>query len=452
MAAPEATFVSFSGAAVTVGLQSKISLRENRPLRGGWYVGGDWAGEDDLFTDYLKGDEKGDFRRRLTAFVAPVARHQSAVTEDPAVLDWAQAVYAAFGDRDEGQGLTAAEIETICGDAGPGTFESRFTVLRGMRFVHPPRDQPGQQRLVFPTVSVAALLVFERLKRGSGVQEILILLDETRQGIIDDLMGSGEIESKLITLRRAIAISANELVQLADRPVEELVAQRAHHRLSEQLLKEARTLIEHVARGFPELSAAGGQLIAQALRYSAAANVLVERLLDHIKTRRDFSMLSAEQYRSAALRSSAGDLAKVFERTVVDRPSTAVTVQRIVATMRDLRPREPVRRPPRAAGYSDSGDPVERARKRRDALRTRREAVVRLRLRGQDSADLTDVLLDAGWPGAARMVADLLAASADPALGVKVVLSTALHVDSDAAVSYLTPLRLEAVTRRTADG
>ncbi|WP_336082348.1 hypothetical protein [Nocardia sp. SSK8] len=399
--------------------------------------------EDDLFSQVGVSEENVEFCRRLTAFVAPVARHRGAVVEDPAVLAWAQAVYAAFGDRDDsGRGLTAAELEAMCGDAGPGTFESRFSVLRGMGFVHPPRDQPHQQRLVFPTVSVAALLVFERLKRGGGVQEILILLDETRQGVVDDQLQSGEISSKLITLRRAIAISANELIQLAGRPVEELIAQRANHRMSEQLLQEARTLIDLVSEQFPELAATGGQLIAQALRYSAAANVLVERLLEHIKTHRDFSMLTAEQYRSAALRSSADVLAGVFTQTVFDPPSTTVTAQRVIATMRELRPREIVRRPPRTVAYSDPGDPVERARRRQQAVRIRRETMTRLYLRGREKADLTDELLKAGWPRAARIVADLLAATADCDLPVRVVLGVSLRVDSAAAVSYMTPLRL----------
>lgn len=63
-------------------------------------------------------------------------------------------------------------------------------------------------------MSVVALLVFERLKRGGGVQEILILLDETRQGIADDVMGPGA-SSRRVPADAAPVLSATSGVHAA---------------------------------------------------------------------------------------------------------------------------------------------------------------------------------------------------------------------------------------------
>jgi hypothetical protein len=90
--------------------------------------------ELDLFSPDPERDAESiaAFLERLQAFVAPVARQSDAVVKDPELLRWAQAVYEAFGDRDDtGEGLTVAEIEAACGQAGPGTFESRLAVFKG---------------------------------------------------------------------------------------------------------------------------------------------------------------------------------------------------------------------------------------------------------------------------------------------------------------------------------
>jgi hypothetical protein len=409
--------------------------------------------DPDLFLLEPEPEPAWEYLDRLRAFAAPIAHQSDAVVKDVELLRWAQAVYAAFGDLDDtGEGLTTAELEAACRDAGPGTFDSRLAVFKAMGLVGPPRDQPYQRRLVFSTTGVAALLVYDRLSSGGGVHEILVLLDQTKQGILDGLLGHDDVVAKLATLRRALAINAGELVQLRTRPVEELLTQRRNHRAADQLLSEARTLVQVVETRFPELSAASGQLITQALRYSAAANELVDRLLRQVTAERDFSMLLPEQYRTAALYSDMTALAEAFAHTIFDKPRAVIDPEQILTTLEQHRPREIRRRPARPVDPPIVEDPIERARQRRDATRKRRQAAVQLHLKGQAEIDLTAEVQAAGWPAAARLVADLLAASADPDIPVVVTLSAALLVDGEAAVSYNTPLRLKRVMEDKTDG
>jgi hypothetical protein len=63
-----------------------------------------------------------------------------------------------------------------------------------------------------------------------------------------------------------------------------------------------------------------------------------------------------------------------------------------------------------------------------------------LGLDGEPSADVTTALRLAGWPGAAVMVAELLAAHADPELPYTVELSEALIVDPPGIVTHVSPV------------
>ncbi|MEV0088691.1 hypothetical protein [Saccharopolyspora sp. NPDC050642] len=410
-------------------------------------------GEFDLFSPDPEWESESDaaFLERLQAFVAPVARQSDAVVKDPDMLKWSQAVYEAFGDLDDtGEGLTAAELEAACGEAGPGSFDSRINVFKALGLLR--QTKPHHHRLIFNPTGVAALLLFDRLRRDDGVQEILLLLDQTTKGIEDGLLGPDDVTARLAMLRRALAINAGELARLRTRPVDELLAQRRNHRAADRLLSDARALVELVETRFPQLSAAGGQLITQALRYSAAANELVDRLLRQVLAERDFSMLLPEQYRTAALYSDTDALAAVFAGTVFDKPTVALSPEQILVTLEQHRPREVRQRPPRPVDLPAAEDPVERARQRREALRRRRRAAAQLHLKGQFDIDLTAEIQAAGWPGAARLVADLLAAAADPEVPVTVTLAMTLLVDGKSEVTYTTPVRLSCAEKDHRDG
>jgi hypothetical protein len=400
--------------------------------------------EHHLFTE--DGDDKESeeaFLERLGAFIAAVADNSGAIIRDPAMLNWAHAVYEAYGDLDEnGEGLTLEQLKAACGDAGPGTFESRIAVFKQLHLIRPPQGRSYHRRLHFDGAGVAALLVFDMLRLGTGIQEILFLLDQTRRDILDGVLGRDDVLARLTTLRRALSISTGELIQLRDRPVEELLHERRNRRGADRMLPEAKALVAVVETRFPELSPTGSKLISQALRYSAAISDLVDRLLRAVTAERDFTMLLAEQYRSAALNSAADDLAEVFGDMVFDPPSAFITPDEILATVEKYRPPEPRRRAPRSPELPPEHDPVREARRRRTSLRERREAVLRLHLRGNMEIDLTAEIENSSWRDAIRMIADLLAASGDPELGFTVRLSDELRVHLTGTVSYVSPIRL----------
>ncbi len=286
------------------------------------------------------------------------------------------------------------------------------------------------------------MLVYERLRHGGGVEELVLLLDQTRRDITDGTLTKDEVSTRLATLRRGLSISAGELLQLRTRPVEELISQRRGHPAADRLLSEARQLVGVVEDRFPELSAAGGHLITQALRYSAAANDLVERLLRQVTANRDFSMLLPEQYRSAAQYSTVDDLAAVFARTVFDLPAVRIDPHHLLDTVRARRPQEIRTRPAQSIDLTADDDPVERARIRRDNARHRLDTEMRLYLQGRTETDLTSTIAAAGWPGAARMVSNLLVAAADPAIPVDVDMAVTMIVEPSSPVTYLTPIQL----------
>lgn len=400
--------------------------------------------EPHLFSDYGDAAESEEaFLARLSAFVAPVVDNKGAVIQDPALLAFAQAVYEAFGDLDgTGDGLTVEQIRSACSDTDPATFDSRIALFKHLELLRRPHGHSYQHRLLFNTTSVAGLLVFDKLRRGTGIQEILFLLDETRRDIQAGLVSHDEVSERLTTLRRALSISAGELVQLRDRPVEELMRERRNHRAADRMLIEAKALVQVVESRFPDFSASGAKLITQALRYSAAANDLVDRLLRAVTAERDFSMLLPDQYRTAALHSSPEALAGVFANVVFDPPSASITPDEVLATVEQYRPREPRRRAPRSPDLPADHDPVREARDQRARQRERREAALRLHLRGRSEIDLTVDIGSLSWPQAVRLVTDLLAASGDAEVPFRVRLSDELRVNATGPVSYLTPVRL----------
>lgn len=391
------------------------------------------------------GDEAQDARmRRVASFFAPVAADAGAVAADASVLDLADAVYRAFGDLDADGGLTRAQIAAACADVRCDRgFESRFDLFVSLGMLMPVRDKLHQQRYVFNPTSAAALMVFERLGTDGGVQEILTLLDRTRAGLRSGVATAEQVAASLARARRGFAVYADHLLRLVRScPLEELLEERRFHRANESLLTDARDLVHLVVEKHPALAVEGDRLVGEAVRYSGAVAAFIDRLLDEATSHRDFSMLDAEQYRSAALIRSRDELAMPFERTVFDAPRLWLDADQLVAAIDEVKPRARRQRPPRPVDPPPGEDPVEAARRRANATRERRRTAVELHLDGGGQADLTSRIRAAGWPAAARMVADVLAAHADPRLPYEAVLSDALLVDAHGPVSHVTPVHV----------
>jgi hypothetical protein len=401
-----------------------------------------------LFDERVQPEPRRDLMRRVAAFVAPVAADAGSVSDDPVSLDVADAIYQAFGDLDADGGLTRGELLSACADlCDEATFNNRFSCFEQLGMLQPVRDKAHQVRYVFNPTSAAALLVFQRLAETGGVQELMTLLDRTRAGLRSGVADRRQVEVNLIFVRRAFAVYADHLLRMVRlAPLDELLAERRHHRDTDVLLANARDVVNLVADRFPDLAAAGQRLVSEALRYSSAVATFIDRLLDEASARRDFSMLDAEQYLTAALRSSRDELAEVFACTIFDPPTLWVTPDQVVKAVENIRPRAARRRPPRPDARPAGPDPINEARQRSEAARRRRLRAAEDLLQGGDEADITSRLRAAGWPGAAMLIAAMLVAAADETLPYEVWLGTTVLVDADAPVTHVTPA---AVRRQT---
>lgn len=378
---------------------------------------------------------------RVRAFVAPVAANAGAIEDDPDVLDIADAVFTAFGDLDATGGLTRAQLVERCAHVCPDltALNARLDlfVRLGMLLL----TKAHQQRYQFNPTSAAALLVFERLAEDGGVQELLTVLDRTRDALTNGTASATQVRDALHKLRRGLTVNTAHLDRLVtSRPLTELMQERRHHRAADRLLKDAETLINLIITRFPELTGASKRLITEATRYNQAVQSLVTRLLDEASTHRDFAMLDFEQYRTAALTGTRDTLASPFATVLFDPATPPLDADAVITAIDQVRPRRVRRRPPRPEAVPDVQDPVELARERAEKARRRRTWTVEQGLDGEVSADVTTAIRMAGWPGAGKLVADLLAAHTDPALPYRLVLSDAVLVDPHASVTHVTPV------------
>jgi hypothetical protein len=388
----------------------------------------------------------GRFHETLKAFVAPVAKATDAVASDPAALRVAQAICAAFGDSGGSNGMTRNDLAAACSNTvAAAAFESRFDLFVTMGLLRRYSEKPHQQRYMISPVSVTALLVYGRLEDTNGVEEIMLLLDRAHRDLDTGAMTREALVEQITTVRRSLSILADHLLYLAeDRPWEELVAEQSQHRSAQALLSKANSLVGAAGESFPELlaSGTGRRLVDEALRYFSAVNAFYSRLLAQASSSRDFSMLSPEQYRSAAQNRSRGELAVPLARTVFDPASILLSAERLICAVEKYRPAPLRRRPPRPPDSSPDRDPVTAARKRQETNRIVMSATMEQHLQGGDETDLTSRIRGAGWRGAARIVTNALLANADPDIALAVDLSDALIVDTAGPVSHVTPMSL----------
>lgn len=399
------------------------------------------AEQRDLFADAAEQDA---FTRRVAAFVAPVAADAGAVVDDPLGLEIAKAVYGAFGDRAAGRGLTHTELLDACTSiCSESEFESRFQVFVKLRMLEPVREKAHQARYVFNPSSVAALMVFDRLAEAGGVQEIQTLLDRTFEGLRSGTATSEQVASSLVGARRGLAVCADYLARLVDHAsFEELVAERRHHRSAKVLLARARDVVEQATTRFSLLVPDAEELVREAVRYSAAEQAFIDRLLDVAGTRRDFSMLDPEQYLTAALTAPKEALSAAFAGTVFDPGEVQLDADQLVTAVDTFRPRKPYRRPPRPPALPPGPDPLVLAKDRAAQAKRRRMLTAEQQLQGVDEVDLTGLIRSGRWPYGARVAVDALQVSHDPDQPYETELSEALLVDPEGPVSHVSPLTL----------
>jgi hypothetical protein len=392
----------------------------------------------------------GDQRllENLRSFVAPIANDASAVVDDPRALQMARDLSEVFAEHAGISGLTKAEAEQGLARRGSldrALFESRFDLFVRMGLIQPFLAKKHQSRYVLDPCGLAGLLVFERMGTRGGVDEMLLLLDRTRW-LVD--RGEGDRETVTVYLRRcrhiltAYAAALARLVESAS--IRDLIDEQRHHD-PQRVETEVHALNKLVTDRYPRDHRLGDlafQLIEAELGYREQVLAAVERVLDQGGVSLDFSVLTPEQYLTAAVDASAAELSEVGRHLVVDPPMPWVDPGAVLEAIEEYRPRRKVRARPPSPADAGEPDPIGAMERRHYQERRRRTLAAESQLQGREAADLTGFLRGMEWPSASQHLVNLLAISGDPAQPFKVELGQALLIDPETPVTYLHPVTL----------
>ncbi len=384
----------------------------------------------------------------LRSFVAPIANDASAVVEDPRALQMARDLSEVFAEHAGVSGLTKAEAEQALARRGPldrTLFESRFDLFVRMGLIQPFLAKKHQSRYVLDPCGLAGWLVFERMGTRGGVDEMLLVLDRTRW-LVE--RGEADRETVAVYLRRcrhiltAYAAALARLVESAS--IRDLIDEQRHHD-PHRVEAEVHALNKLVTDRYPrdhQLGDLAFQLVESELGYREQVLAAVERVLDQGGASLDFSVLTPEQYLTAAVEASAAELADVGRHLVVDPPMPWVDPGAVLEAIEEYRPRRKVRTRPPAPADAGEPDPIGAMQRRHHQERRRRALAAESQLQGREAIDLTGFLRGLGWPAAAQHLTNLLALSGDPAQPFSVDLGQALLIDSETPVTYLHPVAL----------
>jgi len=386
----------------------------------------------------------------LRAFVAPVATNAGAVTSDAEVLRLARDVSAVFADDSQPGGLAKAEVYAgVTARRGipcdHGLFEARFTLFEALNLVQPYLAKKHQDRYVLNPAGLAGLLVVDRLGVHGGVDELVLLLDRARWVLERGTVDRAAVIEHLRSCRRLLSVYAANLERLVETaPLHELMAeQRQHeHRDIEGQVHALNRLVTDRFLADPELDDKAMGLIEAEQRYRRHLMAAVERVLDEGGNSLDFNVLSPEEYLTAAINGPLDALSEVGRHVVVDPPMPWTDAGALLEAIDNYAPRRRIRQRPPEPPDADEPDPIALLRRQHDAELKRRRLAAENSLQGADEVELTSQLSLAGWPGAARILADLLVLHSSREQPFALDVGEMLLIDPEAAVTYLHPVRL----------
>jgi len=296
---------------------------------------------------------------------------------------------------------------------------------------------------VFNLSSAAGIMVVQRLAQRGGVDELITLLDRTRQEVRSGRASRVVPQESLRSARRMMSVCGDYLLRLVEGgAIDQLIEERRHHEHA-SLMSDVRELTRMVTDLYADLDPDAYALVGEAQRYVAAREQFISRLLDEGARAKDFSVLDPEEYRTAARTAPPAQLAVGLTGIVFDLPSPWVDPATVAAAVESFQPRVRLRRrPPRPAGQPPTDDPLHRVQEREEQRRDRQARTAELALDGRQVVDYTTQLIFAGWPKAGELLVDLIAAGADPDQPYAVVMDDALLVEPDTALTYVTPVEV----------
>lgn len=397
--------------------------------------------------DPVAGQRRYRRTRQLAAMIAPAAAHGGAAIDDPEPFEIVEAVVSLFRSTEAPEGLTRAEISTSLGALGfdPAAVEHRLDVLLELGAINRYMDKARHHRYTLDLATVAGVLFLRKGLGRGGIEELLSFLRKTSAELAGDSVSQETVKLVLIDARGLIGLwtaEVNRLVTIATS--DELHAQRGSHD-DRSLMEEVSRLTALVADHFNGLGDLCGLLLRAAQDYVDAVGRLIDRVLLEAAQRRDFSLLSPEDYLTAARLASVDRLAGASKGLVWDAPSVFAPGSAIASELRDFVPvASRSRRRPVEPPALDSRDPLDRIEQQHERRREQLELTAEMLLQGRSEADITTALRLQGWPKAARTVAQLSTLRQQRGSRYSVEMRDALIVDPAGALTYLTPVTLRA--------
>jgi hypothetical protein len=398
---------------------------------------------------------------RLSAYLillAPVLARIDGVTDDPADVEMAEAILVAAESAD-GIGLTRSEIAARAGvDAEDPRFGARLELLsRAGALQHLRGDKKHQIRYLPDPVALLAAEILARLGQDHGAEELhsmLVAAADRLEAAFQDRPGNSrppsvqDVETligKLAALLHAYALRIE--TALVAGTYEELVRVRTGSATSRQM-----TQIERICRAvnrdrspYSRLFHQSNQLLAAGQRFVTAAEQLTSRLVEVASATEAgiLGLASYDSYLDAAIYRTLDQLAAVAAPVPLQASPPLVHLADLAdaAAELDLAPRErSVPEPPRPDPAADPRTALAQRRNRAKARGEARRGWAQNLLAEDTEADITSHATT--WPHAARLLADLMALSRDPAVPVAADIGDPPLVEPGAEVTMRHPLRM----------
>ncbi|WP_308250868.1 hypothetical protein, partial [Nonomuraea rhizosphaerae] len=251
---------------------------------------------------------------------AALARDSGAVVDDPALVDIAETLFAAFAEAGE-EWLTHEQMRFAC-RAYPGEqFDNRLRVLRGLGAIREVFPKPNQLRYRASFTSVVGLMFIRRMMDDGGQSEMHRLLALEDLNVADPRTTMEEARQSAANLARAFRLWALELITLTTGTIEELREQAPKLWGTEEIARRAQGLHGTILTRWPALDRVCTDLRAAIYAYSDASRRAAGRLADSAGTTRNLTLLPTETWRTFAQTASRERLAAVLDGFVFDAPA-----------------------------------------------------------------------------------------------------------------------------------
>ncbi|MGW2482838.1 hypothetical protein ACWCWQ_23765 [Streptomyces sp. NPDC001571] len=380
------------------------------------------------------------------AFLAPLAANREVVVKDPEMVRLAADVVAVFAEHAALSGLTRAQLRELLGPSGRGwpeaVVDSRLGLLIDMSFLEPYVLKAHQDRYVMRPAGLAGAITAERLALHGGVDELIGLLDRTRDLLQREDPDPDEALKALRTCRHGLVVFALDLQrQVATAtPAELVLAQRRHdHTDFDGQVIQLNELVTRAFSGRMILEDAATALLEAAQIYRRELLAAIRKVLEQGGSSLNLDVLSSGEYLHLARTAGLDRLGHFGELLIADAPLPWWDGQTVVDTAASYAPAcaekgRPVSPDPRPGTPSDPFATLEAA----DAVENqRRRILMDDLLEDREQRDVTTTLEAQGWPAAARLLVDILDCDADPALPYRVDIAIPVRVDSTAPITYL---------------